>query len=1206
MTAGTTNTLTLNDNLTLSGATAVLTLGTIVGVVGNVGGTGTLTAQNALTFNRGTISAPLVIDGGSGSLVSTGLNSTFITNTASVTSGATLEVRSTSTGVAELNVSNTLTNAGTILLTSTSGANIARIDLNDGGTGSIVNNSGGIIRTDAGNGGGREIIDGDITNNTGGTLDINTDTSFLNGTITNAGNIDLVSGSTFSVINATLVNNTGGTITGGGKLALDASTSTLTLNDNLTLGATLTSVFGSAGGVGNIDGTGTLTVQGQMDVVRSTIDTAVIVDGGSGHIIATGANTVNLNNTLTIGSGAIFEARSTGSATEINYASTISNSGTLLLTTTSGLSSVLLDSNGGAIINSTGGVIDLAAGTGGTRTLQDANIANNSGAAINVNANSFYTSTGATVTLTNASGGNITVAEGATLTFGTAGLLDNTGTVNVNGGTITSNITVNNNAGGTMTFTGSGSTDAAFNVNVSFTNSGAISLSGASSSVTSGIVIASGQTLTVGSGGTLTTEGTDGAALQDRAISGVGTLDIASGGNFNVNRDTTVSSVFNVVAGGTVTISAQSGDDGDVTALNVFGGGTNAGTIVIDATLAGSAVGELSITGGTYSNTGTIEANGANTAWLRIGTGATLTNTGSITWNVGGASKLRVSDMGTLSHDTSGTIDFTASQGLLVDGGATLVLNGGTFTAVASGATFEVHNATLDVQSNTSLVSNISTFQLGDSTGSHSALVQGNSALTVNATFNVDHDSTLNGATITLAPGSNFAMTTGKTFTITNSGVFDLNISETLDPGRTIVLNGGTLDTSSVFTNQGTIDVTGNSTFAIGSTGSLDNTGVFDVQTGVILNFTGTNAVVDAVDFQSGSVVTIDGTMNLNGLNMTNDSGSTLNLNGTINMGDGVSNGSDGGDFAQNGTINGTGTINMEGGTFSVSSGSTTLNPGNSPGALTIDGDGEFGAGTTLNIEIGGLIPETGHDVLSVTGAFTLGGTLNIIEYDGFDVTAGDSFDVLEYGAASGMFDAITGLDAWSGIALNPVFTATGLTLDALATTHEGTGAVDLISGTANDDVISGLDGNDELSGGAGNDFILGGDGDDILIGGAGTDRLVGGAGADTFVLGGTDTFGDELADFRSGTDTIQLDGAALGLGTVTDGENFSTIAGSYDGSSAGANAAHAAGQATLVFSAADSALYYDANGAGEGGYSVVASLAPGNSIVADDILAAA
>ena len=90
--------------------------------------------------------------------------------------------------------------------------------------------------------------------------------------------------------------------------------------------------------------------------------------------------------------------------------------------------------------------------------------------------------------------------------------------------------------------------------------------------------------------------------------------------------------------------------------------------------------------------------------------------------------------------------------------------------------------------------------------------------------------------------------------------------------------------------------------------------------------------------------------------------------------------------------------------------------------------------------------------------------------------------------------------------------------------------------------------GNDVISGNSANNRLQGGGGDDLLNGLAGTDRAEGGAGADIFVFGaaghslgykvrsdGKKSTPDELLDFTSGVDRIDLSAIDAIAGTGTD-----------------------------------------------------------------------
>ncbi len=81
-----------------------------------------------------------------------------------------------------------------------------------------------------------------------------------------------------------------------------------------------------------------------------------------------------------------------------------------------------------------------------------------------------------------------------------------------------------------------------------------------------------------------------------------------------------------------------------------------------------------------------------------------------------------------------------------------------------------------------------------------------------------------------------------------------------------------------------------------------------------------------------------------------------------------------------------------------------TVRPGLSAGILVINGTyGATGTGTT-EIEIGGLVPGLDHDVLSVSGAGIMGGLLRVLLIGGFTPALGDEFTIVNAGTVVGEF----------------------------------------------------------------------------------------------------------------------------------------------------------------------------------------------------------
>ncbi|MBK1814275.1 hypothetical protein JIN84_01460 [Luteolibacter yonseiensis] len=78
------------------------------------------------------------------------------------------------------------------------------------------------------------------------------------------------------------------------------------------------------------------------------------------------------------------------------------------------------------------------------------------------------------------------------------------------------------------------------------------------------------------------------------------------------------------------------------------------------------------------------------------------------------------------------------------------------------------------------------------------------------------------------------------------------------------------------------------------------------------------------------------------------------------------------------------------------------------------------------------------------------------------------------------------------------------------------------------------------MRGGFGKDKLSGGAGNDVLSGGAGDDLLTGGPGADRFVFGGVDLGRDQITDFDSANDILDL--SAPFWGVTGDARNHITV----------------------------------------------------------------
>jgi Ca2+-binding RTX toxin-like protein len=138
----------------------------------------------------------------------------------------------------------------------------------------------------------------------------------------------------------------------------------------------------------------------------------------------------------------------------------------------------------------------------------------------------------------------------------------------------------------------------------------------------------------------------------------------------------------------------------------------------------------------------------------------------------------------------------------------------------------------------------------------------------------------------------------------------------------------------------------------------------------------------------------------------------------------------------------------------------------------------------------------------------------------------------------------------------------------------------------------------DDLRGDNGVNALFGQGGNDFLVGLGGVDYLNGGAGIDTFYytspFDGSGT-GDVIQDFTSGVDRIMVDGSQFFLGSPggTALESWRFVA--------GLNATLATVQ--FGYDAAAREVWYDYNGTGAGGRVTLATLQPGATMAAGDIL---
>jgi len=254
-------------------------------------------------------------------------------------------------------------------------------------------------------------------------------------------------------------------------------------------------------------------------------------------------------------------------------------------------------------------------------------------------------------------------------------------------------------------------------------------------------------------------------------------------------------------------------------------------------------------------------------------------------------------------------------------------------------------------------------------------------------------------------------------------------------------------------------------------------------------------------------------------------------------------------------------------------------------------GDDYLDAGDGNDSLVGG----DGNDTLySGTGADTLDGGL------GNDYYYADAGDTIV--SDPGGFDTVSTASSWTlapNLEVLSIYTGAAGTFSGIGNASDN--IITASGWTQQTFVLSGLAGNDTITAGYGNDTLNGGDGNDLLNGGDGNDVLTGGAGVDGFVFTSypTASTADRITDFVSGTEKIHL--SAYNMWALGPGGNFGAADPRFY-AAAGATAGHDADD-RVVFDTSTGNIWYDADGSGTGAAQLVATLQPGATLAAGDIV---
>ncbi|MBK8098034.1 MAG: autotransporter-associated beta strand repeat-containing protein [Planctomycetes bacterium] len=567
-------------------------------------------------------------------------------------------------------------------------------------------------------------------------------------------------------------------------------------------------------------------------------------------------------------------------------------------------------------------------------------------------------------------------STGGAVTFNTAGTLTNSA-LNLSGGTVVFNTTAIgsgalNQTGGTL----AGSADVTF--------AGASTWSGGAMSGTGRTIIAQGGTLAMSA---TSTTATLSRVLENRGMATLSTstnLWIWNAGTFlNTANATFVASITS----GTFTARGDGGtnlfqNDG---AFRKQGAGTlqftnNATAIAFNNSGATDVqAGTLSLlNGGASSGPFTIAADAA----LGLGgthdlTTAPMNGTGNAIVQVVGS----VTSAGTWNALGMNFFSGVSALSGAITATTTIQVAGGTASFDSSlSATSLLLTGGILRGSGDLTFGGASTWSGGVMSGTGRTIIAQGGTLAMSTTSTTTTLSRIleNRGTATLSTSTNLWLWNAGTFLNTANATFVANIASGTftargEGGTNLFQNGGTF----LKQGAGTLRFTTNAT-AI----TFNNTGAIDVQSGTLQATT-------ALTQTAGSITLAGG-----------------NLTAPLNL--------------QGGILSGVGTI-----TGNVTNAATIRPAAASAGTLTITGTYTQTAVGTLDIDLGGLIPGSGHDRLAISGAATFAGSLQGSLIGGFTPNPGDFFDAITYGSRTGTLTIIPP----AGHPLTPTYNPTALRL---------------------------------------------------------------------------------------------------------------------------------------------------------------------------------
>ena len=549
-----------------------------------------------------------------------------------------------------------------------------------------------------------------------------------------------------------------------------------------------------------------------------------------------------------------------------------------------------------------------------------------------------------------------------------------------------------------------------------------------------------------GSSGSATVTGTDSVWTNTRDLyvgfRGAGDLTVEAGGLVHVDRTlfTSLNHLygngvintkglvvdnyhleFNSVRGPSQTISFGS-DPGDLGSLHLTMDGTGGlgagyrsqGSLTIqDGLTIQSSVGWLGYWDGSE---GVALVSGNDSRWeiggslfvgfsgrgeLKIENGAVVQNTFANIGDMGGTGEVVVSGAGSQWNNTQVRIEvgsvtvqngaFVTSDSVIIDPAGSLLITGDNSEWNNTGDFRAGQNFTVGDGANVSVGGAIFA-TLPEITGDGTISAKG---IVLDGTLNLSDTASLQ-QTLSFGTGGSLQIDIDGTAALGAGfrGAGEVTISN----GVEVVSTGGVIGVQDG--SSGVMNVSGAGTtwtnqasLSIGGTNSASSQGILNIENGSAVH-------VEALTrLYSGGTLNVLSGSTFSTSNLDIQQGEFNLSHGTVTVGNHISGNLTIGEL---GLLTGSPTLSGN----LINEG--TLSPGNSPGMISISGNYTHGSTASLMMEIGGLIPGTDHDQLSVGGTFAInGGTLQIAQWNDFMPSLDDTFTLFTFTNLTGSFNTI-------------------------------------------------------------------------------------------------------------------------------------------------------------------------------------------------------